>query len=55
MVILKTREFKIKEIDLKEREKAMRVMDEIRKRYKIKKGEKSSPEIIRYFRDTRSR
>ncbi len=54
MVILKTRELKIEEIeeiDLENKKESLRVMEEIRKRHKIKTGKRSSTEIIRHFRD----
>ncbi|MBU4298781.1 hypothetical protein KJ636_01960 [Patescibacteria group bacterium] len=54
MVVLKTQELKIEEIeetDLKKKKEVLRIMEEIRKRHKIKTGKRSSTEIIRYFRD----
>jgi len=53
MATLKVRELKIEEMDLKKKKKAAQIMDEIRKKHKIKVGEKTSSEIIRTFRDTR--
>jgi len=53
MATIKTQEFKIEEIDLKEKKEAIQIMDEIRKKHRIKAGEKTSSEIIRYFRNRR--
>ena len=51
--ITKRRELIMNDLDLKRRKWAAKVMDEIRKRHKIKSGEKNSVSIIRYFRNNR--
>jgi hypothetical protein len=53
MANTKLKELKFEEMSLKEKIKAMQVMDEIRRMHKTKKGEKTSEEIIRQLRDTR--
>ena len=53
MANTKVKELKFGEMSLKEKIKAMQVMDEIRRRHKTKKGEKTSEEIIRHLRNTR--
>lgn len=51
--ITKIRELKIEDLDLKEKRRAIQLMDKIRKKHKLKTGEKNSTEIIRHFRDAR--
>jgi hypothetical protein len=53
MANTKVKELKFGEMGLKEKIKAMQIMDEIRRMHKTKKGEKTSEEIIRHLRDTR--
>jgi len=53
MVIIKTKELKVEEIDLRKKEQAIQIMDEMRKKHKVRVGEKTSTEVIRHFRDTR--
>ena len=53
MANTKVKELKFGEMGLKEKIKAMQIMDEIRRMHKTKKGEKTSEEIIRQLRDTR--
>lgn len=52
ITITKNQKLKIKDLDFKKRERAIKVMDKMRKRHKLKAGEKTSSEIIRYFRNT---
>jgi hypothetical protein len=43
----------IEDLDLAKRKEAIQVMDEMRKRHKLKAKEKTSVEIIRHFRNRR--
>ena len=51
--ITKNRELMIENLDLKRRKWASQVMDKIRRKHRIKIGEKNSTEIVRHFRETR--
>jgi flagellin-specific chaperone FliS len=53
MVSLKIKDLKIEERNLREMKKAIQIIDELRKRHKMKKGEITSEKIIRNLRDTR--
>lgn len=52
-VITKTQRLIIEDWDLKKKKQAIRIMDELRKKHKVRSGEKSSTQIIRHFRETR--
>ena len=53
MAIIKTKELKVEGLDLRKKEQAIQIMDEIRKRHKLRVGEKTAAEVIRDFRNTR--
>ncbi len=50
----KTQRLVIENWELKKKKEAIRVMDELRKKHKLKNKEKSSTQIIRHFRESRS-
>ncbi len=55
MVVTKEKNKLLKEfekLDLGKMKSAIRVMDKLRKKHKLKRGEKTSVEIIRKFRNT---
>ena len=51
--IAKTQRLMIEDWDLKKKKEAIRVMDELRKRHKLKNKEETSTQIIRHFREKR--
>ena len=51
--VVKTQRLMIKDWDLKKKKEAIRVMDELRKKHKLKNKEKTSTQIIRHFREKR--
>jgi hypothetical protein len=53
MASLKIKDLKIEERNLREIKEAIQIMDEIRKRHKMKKNKRTSEKIIRHLRDTR--
>ena len=52
-VVIKTQKLMIEDWDLKKKKEAIRVMDELRKKHKLKNKEKTSTQIIRHFREKR--
>ena len=50
-VVIKTQKLMIEDWDLKKKKEAIRVMDELRKKHKLKNKEKTSTQIIRHFRE----
>ncbi len=51
--VVKTQRLMIEDWDLKKKKEAIRVMDELRKKHKLKNKEKTSTQIIRHFREKR--
>ncbi len=51
--VVKTQRLMIEDWDLKKKKEATRVMDELRKKHKLKNKEKTSTQIIRHFREKR--
>ena len=51
--VIKTQRLMIENWDLKKKKEAIRVMDELRKKHKLKNKEKTSTQIIRHFREKR--
>ena len=52
-VITKTQRLIIEDWDLKKKRQAIRIMDELRKKHKVRSREENSTQIIRHFRETR--